>query len=262
MSKAPTRVFKTFRYAVFCNGVDAYVMIEPFTVYGWSEVTVEELIYPFHPKARDDYAAFSFIGEYWYDRVYAGNAVSLGYDYTWIELRWGVRKPGADYIIHKYNFIAYVNSWVHLAKRFTSDREISFFVNSGRVYSASVPSDYLTVLEWNPDTATRPAYYRRFVLGANVNLVEPMKVSYYAFRVYSRALEDWEIEHNFRYPYDPVRRGLEVYLLAHPDYVKDVDGDGVLEWIDLSGKNRHAKMYNAQLVELVKAPARVLARAR
>ena len=49
-----------------------------------------------------------------------------------------------------------------------------------------------------------------------------------------------------------------LWLQAHPDYIRDIDGDGVLEWVDLSGYNNHGKIYGAQLVELVKARSRVL----
>jgi hypothetical protein len=75
-------------------------------------------------------------------------------------------------------------------------------------------------------------------------------------RLYSRALTDDEIKWNYRYPWNPVRNGLVLWLHAHPDYVKDIDGDGILEWVDLSGNNNHGKIYGAQLVELIRAPAR------
>jgi hypothetical protein len=76
--------------------------------------------------------------------------------------------------------------------------------------------------------------------------------------VYSRALSDSEIRWNYLYPDNPVRNGLVLWLKADPSYVKDIDGDGVLEWIDLSGNNNHGKIYGAQLVQLVKTPARTL----
>jgi hypothetical protein len=262
MSKTPIRVVKTFRYAVFCNGVNAYVVIEPFTVYGWSEITIEEWIYPFHPKANTMWTKFSMIGDMWNDLPSTQHETDNRYDYTYVATGWNVRRPDGTRRWYGYNFFAWRTTWVHLIRRFTQDREFSVWVNAERRYSATVLAEEKTVLEWNPDTATYPERYRRFVLGANTQFSEYMKVYYYTFRIYSRALEDWEIEHNFRYPYNPVRDGLELYLLAHPDCIADVDGDGVLEWIDLSGKNRHAKIYNAQLVELVRQPVRVLARAR
>jgi len=80
--------------------------------------------------------------------------------------------------------------------------------------------------------------------------------------IYSRALSDSEIQWNYQYPDNPVRNGLYVWLQAHPDNVKDIDGDGVLEWVDLSGYGNHGKIYGARLVQLIRAPARVLASGR
>ena len=80
--------------------------------------------------------------------------------------------------------------------------------------------------------------------------------------IYSRVLSSGEIQHNYLYPDNPARNGLVLWLQAHPDYVKDIDGDGVLEWLDLSGFNNHCKIYGAQLVQLINTPARALTPAR
>jgi len=85
-----------------------------------------------------------------------------------------------------------------------------------------------------------------------------MKVMYASLLIYNRALSAEEIRHNMLSPASPVRKGLVVWLLAKPDMVKDVDGDGRLEWINLASNFYHAKLYGASLVSLVKAPARVL----
>jgi len=262
MPLAPTRVIRTPRYAVFCNGVNAYAVIEPFTVYGWSEITIEELIYPFHPKANAEYSKLSMIGDYWTDFPSTFHETNNRYDYTIINAVWVARRPDGTKSYISYSFRAYVNIWVHVVRRFTETREYSVWVNAERKYSSSVPADYKTVLEWDPNNATHPEYYRRFVLGANVRFGGHMKVSYYTFRVYDRAIEQSEIEENLRTPWAPVRSGLKVWLVADPAYIKDIDGDGILEWIDLSGNNNHAKLYNAQLVELIRAPTRILAPTR
>jgi len=256
MPLSPSRSIRVVRHAVFCDSIDDYAVIEPFTVYGWSEITIEELIYFHHPKANTEWSKTGMIGCGWVDKAATFTSADDRYDYTYIWVRWLTRRPDGTIANYYYNIYAWRNTWVHVVRRFTLDREYSVYVNAEKKYSVTVPSDEVTVLEQNPDEASYPDRFRRFVLGANVWFGEHMKVSYYAFRAYSRALEGWEIEHNFRYPYDPVKKGLEVYLLAHPDYIADIDGDGVLEWIDLSGKNRHAKIYGATLVELIKPPAR------
>ena len=76
--------------------------------------------------------------------------------------------------------------------------------------------------------------------------------------IYSRALSDSEIQWNYQNPDKPIRNGLVLWLQADPAYVKDIDGDGVLEWVDLSGYGNHGKIYGAQLVQLIKTPARLL----
>jgi len=66
---------------------------------------------------------------------------------------------------------------------------------------------------------------------------------YVAFAVYNRSLTAAEVA-GWR-PEAPAGGGLVMYYYAHPQFVKDVDGDGVLEWVDLSGNNRHAKLRGA-----------------
>jgi hypothetical protein len=80
--------------------------------------------------------------------------------------------------------------------------------------------------------------------------------------LYTRIIDANDIAWNYQYPDNPVKNGLVLWLQADPQYVYDIDGDGVLEWIDLSGYGNHGKIYGAQLVQLVKTPARVLIPAR
>jgi len=80
--------------------------------------------------------------------------------------------------------------------------------------------------------------------------------------MYNRALSDEENWWNYENPDDLVADGLVLSLYAHPNNIQDIDNDGILEWIDLSGHGNHAKLYGARLVELVKEPARVLSPAR
>ena len=110
----------------------------------------------------------------------------------------------------------------------------------------------------------------RIVIGANANDTDTSFASPSGFvmcyipivRIYSRALSAEEVSQNYVNSLSPVRNGLVLWLQAHPDNVKDVDGDGVLEWVDLSGYGNHGKIYGATLVEVVKSPARVLSPAR
>ena len=258
MPLPPRRTLRTSQYAVFFDGVDDYAVISPFTVYGWSEITIQERIYFYHPKANTAWSKFSMMGDYGADYPSTFFGTDNRYDYTYANAYWTTRTPEGTRKDYYYSIIAHVNEWTDVVRRFTADREISFWFDGNRAYSAAVPSDEKTVLEWDPDRATYPHFYRRFVLGANIDLTEWMKVMYASLLIYNRALSADEIRHNVLSPASPVRRNLVVWLLARPDLVKDVDGDGRPEWIDLASNFYHAKLYGASLVSLVKAPARVL----
>jgi len=262
MPLPPSRVLRIFRYAMYFNGVNAYVVI-PLTVYGWSGITIQEWLYPYHPKANDQWTKFSMIGDRWVDipSVYYG--ADNRYDYTYVSFSFVTRKPDGTSGVYSFSIYAYRNMWVNTAWRFSlSNRTLVGYVNGGIVRTASIPSGEKTILEWNPDTATYPDRYRQFVLGANVVKGENMKMMQYQLLVYTRDLSDKDVEWNFKNPDNPVRNWLYVWLQAHPDYVKDIDGDGVLEWVDLSGYGNHGKIYGAQLVQLVKPPVRILTPAR
>jgi hypothetical protein len=81
-------------------------------------------------------------------------------------------------------------------------------------------------------------------------------------RIYNRALSASEIQWNYQNFYNPVSDGLVLCFIADPQYIRDIDGDGRLEWIDLSGYNNHGKIYGATLVDLYKAPVRALSSVR
>jgi len=253
---SPTRGIRTFRYAVFFDGVDDYAVISPFTVYGWGEITIQEWIYLYHPKMNNLYSKFSMIGDYWVDYPSTFIGTNNRFDYTFLSVYFTTR-TAADTLREYYNsIIEHKNNWINLARRFTSTREFSVWINASRVYTITIPSDEKTVLEWNPNTATDPERYKRFVLGANIVFTAAMKMMQSNLLIYSRAPSESELIHNMLYPWNPVRDGLKVWLLAHPDYVKDIDNDGVFEWVDLSGNGNHAKLYGATLATPIRSPLR------
>jgi hypothetical protein len=69
--------------------------------------------------------------------------------------------------------------------------------------------------------------------------------------IYNRALSKKEISDIYTYG-EVIRNGLVLWLVAHPDYIKDIDNDGVLEWIDISGYGNHGKIYGATLIKFVR----------
>ncbi|MEM4846444.1 MAG: hypothetical protein QW794_01635, partial [Thermosphaera sp.] len=181
-----SRLLPVSRSCLSFNGVNQYAVVglqpdgsgRPFTVYGWSEITIEELIYPVWPKANTAYSKTGMIGDHWVDRVATYYNVENRQDYTWMIVE--MQTKGADGTTGWYSasVYAYRNSWVHVVRRFTSSRELSYWVNGNRVARWTIPSTERTILEWNPATATYPRRYQRFVLGANVECDEHMTVRY------------------------------------------------------------------------------------
>jgi hypothetical protein len=247
---------KTFRYAVYFDGVDDYVVIS-LTVYGWSGITIQEWIYFYYPKDGAIWSSPNMIGDSSVDYPAIYVSIDNRCDYRTIYLAFSTRKADGTKGAYGPDIYSYRNMWINTARRFSlSDRLYMCYVNATRISSKFIPSDEKTVLEWNPDTATYPDRYKRFVLGADTRLIEWMKMMQYQLLIYTRALSDSEIAWNFNYPENPVRNGLYVWLQADPQYVKDIDNDGVLEWVDLSGNNNHGKIYGATLVKLIRDPVR------
>jgi len=89
---------------------------------------------------------------------------------------------------------------------------------------------------------------RDFYIGRWWSSAQSLRGYIHAVYLYSRVLSDSEIVklYNGKVPTD----GIIMLLEAHPDNVKDVDGDGINEWIDKSGYGNHAKIYGATLKDL------------
>jgi len=227
--------------ALFFNGVSDYVVV-PLTVYGWPGITIQEIQYPFWPKANTAWTKYTMLGDYWTDHPSFFWGTDNRYDYTDLGLFFVTRRP--DGLSHYYYSIyAYRNKWVNTAWSFDlSSRTLVGYINGNKVYSATVPSTEVTVLEWNPDTATYPLRYKRLVLGANVMGSENMKLMQAQLLVYNRVLSQSEIIHNYRNPNNPVRDGLILWLDA-----RNVSGN---KWYDLSGYGNHGTIYGAIQVSL------------
>jgi len=159
--------------------------------------------------------------------------------YTRLFLCWGTRHPDRTKVLYSYDLYAYRNAWVHVVRRFTRKREISFWVNGSMVYAATVPATEQTVLEWNPENASYPERYRRFVLGANMAFSGWMKMKYGEVRIYNRALTEDEIKAIYERG-ALIRDGLVLYL----DF-SEYEGDIAY---DKSGYGNHATIYGARWV--------------
>jgi len=224
---------------LFLDGVDDYVRVEPFTVYGWSEITIAERVYAFHPKANMMYSRSGMIGDNSIDYPSTLLTAGSGFSYDYLVAAWVTR--GADGALQGYGFFwsSFKNQWVHLVRRFSGDRVFGVWINGEKKYAVNVPADAKTVLEWNPDTATYPERYKRFVLGANTAFGDRMTCVYGEVRVYSRALSDMEVLQDYR----RAASGGGLALHLDPSYWNGT------HLIDLSGNGKHGRIYgNAQRV--------------
>ncbi|MEM2385433.1 MAG: hypothetical protein QXO67_00470 [Candidatus Bathyarchaeia archaeon] len=230
-------------YDLYFDGIDDYVCIgrqpdgsgAPFTVYGYNEITFVEHVYAYWPNTYPQYSKFSSIGSY----PAVGASTFLGpnnlQEYTNLEVFWTAYSEDIEH--YTVSWFSHKNSWTNIARVFTSEREISFWINGVEAYSAHVPSTSVTILEQNPEEAPVPDYYKRFVLGAFVNFIECMKCMYGEVRVYGRALNSTEIAALASRAHASAHL-LKLYL--DPTYYDSSTG----KYVDLSGNNNHGTPYN------------------
>jgi len=194
------------------------------------------------------------IGDPWNDQMSTHIFTNDAAEYTTLTVTCRTRRPDGSGVPYNYDMFAYKNSWVHLVRRFTADREYGIWINGEKKYSVTIPADEKTILEWNPDTATYYDYYRRFVLEANVRFNECMKCMHAMLRIYNRALTQEEIRHNMYRWGSPVKDGLVLWLSE--------TSINPPAWNDLSGYGNNGTIYGAIKVERPLTTARILTAAR
>jgi len=230
MPLSPRRVLRTFRHAMYFNGVDNYVKVPRSSSLEPSQLTVTVW-------ARMN----SLVSTDWgpilvskYDGFYRGYTLYL-WGYTG-RPTFRVATPSVFYTTVSPDAIT-VNEWYFITGVWDGSK-VYIYVNSVLKNSTDAPAiTHNTDLYIGREVWANCGYINGF-------LSEVL--------IYSRALSDSEIRWNYLYSDNPVRNGLVLWLKADPQYVKDIDGDGILEWIDLSGYGNHGKIYGAQLVQLIR----------
>jgi len=234
LSPARATALRVFRYAMFFDGVDDLVEVphsssisltQAATVIAWvwRQSMYEDLLVVKGSIGRRSYRLFLYARNIGYPRFEIFTTDNIAYYATWF-----VPLP--------------IGMWHFLAGTF-----------DGRYVKIYVNAELKDIIDIGNEVLMRENTEPLFIGRAN-------GVSFYGYisevLIYSRALAESEILWNYKYPWNPVRNGLVLMLYTHPDYVKDIDGDGVQEWIDLSGYNNHGKIYGATLVEVAKTPTR------
>jgi hypothetical protein len=240
MPLAPSRILRIFGHAMYFDGVDDYAAVpnfmlssQPFSVVMWVRKLNKYYAYGFEWFIRKH--SNVWFGEFSITLEPTGHSV--------------FRVKGSDGSENAVRTIPYLEdlAWHNIVAMYDG-AAMHFYVDSRRIGSASInKARYITTSDLYIGMHGSHAHYPHTV---------------YQVLIYSRALSDPEIQWNYYNPGNPVRNGLVLWLQADPQYIKDIDGDGVLEWIDLSGYNNHGKIYGATLVSLIKTPTRVLAPAR
>jgi hypothetical protein len=242
MPLAPSRVWGVFRYAMYFDGRVSRVIVphsDVLNIASGNRITIEIVAYL--TGWQSGYPVGVLIDKR------TEKQANYNWEYNGSVMMYRIHAAGALWIVSVPHFL---NTWNHYAMVLNGSVLRGYLNGELRAERTDVPVAGVNTVDLHIGETYLGAYRAR----GYIALV----------RVYSCALTDDEIRWNYNYPWNPVRSGLVLWLMAYPGYVKDVDGDGVLEWIDLSGYGNHGKIYDAQLVEFTKPkqPVRVLAKAR
>ena len=240
MPLTPARVLRTFRYAVSLDGIDDYIQgVRAF------DYRILTLLVVFNPLRHwGDNWIFQWSG------FYREFGCPYWAQHNFIRMSFNAETTEAWRNIPSPFKATRVCDWHQVGFGFNHDtKDLKFVLDGEYFHSAS----------YNYTFSERSGPYR---ISVGTNVIKNFQGYVCQVLVYDRVLQDSEVRQNYENFGDPVSDGLVLSLLAHPDNVRDIDDDGVLEWIDLSGHGNHAKLYGARLVELVKEPARMLSPAR
>ena len=243
MPLTPNRVLRTFRYAVFFDGIDDYVLV-PSTANDELDLGVFTLVAFFCPRG------------YTADFTIMNTILGRSYRYPY---RIGVYSNG----VAQCGVTLYDNTREYVTIAPMGSAPLNVFTFLAATYDGATMKGYV-----NGALVTSTTLNKQLLTGTNNNVYlgyfagNPLNGYIYCAMIYNRVLSDAEIAQLYSKPDFPSTDGLVLWLKAHPDNVKDVDGDGILEWIDLSGYNNHGKIYGATLVSTCLAPYRTLAPTR
>ncbi|MFZ8855699.1 MAG: DUF2341 domain-containing protein, partial [Candidatus Nanopusillus sp.] len=218
----PTWVNGKFGKALYFNGIDSYAVVEPFTVYGWNGITICRWVIIPNYKPNSAWSKSFMIGSYWipdnvsFFQAYPNNTIiySMHSHFVTKNLVGTTKIYGQS--------ISTFNTWIFICDTFNlTTRVYNGYLNGNITYSVTIPSNEKTILEWNPNNATYPHLYRRFVIGCNTLFTECVNETVDQTLIFNRALTSLEaskLYNNYGYstPNYPGRVLIKKYTSPEP----------------------------------------------
>jgi len=219
---------RTFRYAMYFDGIDDYVAVPdgiiPYNSMNWTVMAWVAPIFIGCVGCIDIYYQGASEGEMQLDPPSLGVKLS----------------NGAWYFTPGYNGPTVV--FTHVAGVRYNGTSLLFYVNGNQVESASIPAYNLFEA---PGYHSSIGSYNRGAAGFFMGYI-------YNVLIYDFALSQSQIQYNMANPDNPIREGLLLWLKADPAYISGST------WYDLSGNNNNGTIYGATLVQLTPNHARLL----
>jgi len=235
MPLTPKRVLGTFRYAMYFDGIDDYVMIPHADCLNLTNFTLVAWF-------RELYQ--SKMG---WSSLLCKNSATMYYN------------PYRLMFKHTDIYIFEVAVWDG-----TTTNSISTTTTKDQLWHMVAGTYDLSYLRIYYDGTLRNSLSSNIIPQQNtyplytmVWYVEYGRGYIYQILAYSRALSATEISQLYSKPDIPPANGLILWLKADPSNIEDINNDGILEWIDLSGNNNHGRIYGATLTKIVKDPISV-----
>jgi hypothetical protein len=211
------------------DGLTGYASA-PLTAYGWSGITVEQYIYAPPAQRLMQWGVFTHMG----GRPNIAAVYTPSYANSYVSFEFTTR-VGDPYTggVKWYRTSTPTGRWQHVVMTYdAASRMLYYYVNGTLLAQFAIPAGEYTILDIPPST---DVVYQRLGLGAGSWGSANSPVAYGYVRVYSRALSQQEVLHNYQHPNSPVADGLELWL--------SWDSFRGSTWLDKSGKGRHASVY-------------------
>jgi len=227
---------RTFRYAMYFDGVDDYVLVPhspslyltSFSVVMWANALYGGL--------NNDYNRFIEKGGW--QAPDGGFDIEVAGEGPTTEANFLVWRGGYWYGLHPLNY-PFIDSLFHHIVFMYDNLYIWVYIDGVLRGSTSV-SAYTPSTE--PITIGKNCMLNAGYLNGYISQV----------LIYSRTLSDSEVQQDYLNPDNPVTDGLVLWLQADPAYISGNT------WYDLSGNNNNGTIYGATLVQLTPNHARLL----